>query len=303
MKNTRGLIICVCVMMAVAGVFNVSANDTPKAKKHRKWEFGAGISIYALPDLDSTYTIFYSPEFFYPGVDILTSRAYQVLNMTHKKRAGLNLMLNHMITDKFGIQWLGEFNKIPLEGSGNIHEAFLRYIDVPYPALKEVIYSRGYQLDVEDTEGHLQQQSYSLNLLKRFKLGRGMTVDLSGGPSIFKFNGKIGKIGFIGYQFHHFVQVMLPFQNLEGTIESTTKLGLNIGADLNAAILTGVCLYFSGRFFYCPKTAAQIGLSIGPDAGNTNAWTLTEMTRILNPPPLEVMLSFFRLSTGLKFTF
>lgn len=296
-------IVLVCIAMAAAGVFNEGAAATPKKEKTRKWEIGIGGMINFMPSMDRVYAIDYSPEFFYPSVEIVKSTARQAFHLAHKKRPGWNLMLNRLFSDDNGIQLLWEYTRVPFDVTENQHEAFLQYIDYPYPELTATTFTREYLLDVPDTEGHFQRQSFSVNLLKRFYPAQGIMVDFSAGPSLFRIKGTFGRLGFIGYHFNHYIQVMLPYNNLEGAIEPATRLGLNFGSDVSAVVLSGVQLFLSARYFYCPRTEYSIKVSMGPDTGAPNTWSLEEMTRILNPPPLEVLLSYFRISVGIKLAF
>jgi hypothetical protein len=274
--------------------------DSKEQESWEKWEIAAAVSL-AAPHLDTSYKHVYSPTFMYASNEIVTSTAIQVLNITDKNSTGVSMLLNRFVTEKIGIQLVGEYHRTPLGGTNNSYYTYLQYIDYPPPNYSAKLLTSENHMDwPQETDGFLKQATFGLNLLARLNPGRTVTVDISGGPCLFHFKGEISQIGFTRHVFAHFILVPNMYK-LSAAISSTVKLGLNIGGEVNVSLMRGLAIFVSCRYFLGTKASSDIHLK---EVLNTNEGyspvPVEGFEAQMNLQPLKVNPSFLSLSAGLK---
>lgn len=285
------------ILLATTGIYAAS----PAGGSGCKWEFGVGIG-FNMPGINTTYNHTYSPIFAFDSPDDFFSTASQVLNIRHMKDTELNFnfILNHLITEKLGLQLLGVFHKTLLHGTDNSYYSYLEYTAYLYPDFNPTLVTREYDEIWPDTEGSLKQTTFCLNLVTRFYLGPAVSFDLSGGPGLFAFNGDLSSLGYTIYKPRHSWFDYYP-DKVTFSIKGF-KLGFNIGGELNVPLLRSVSLFLTLRYFYCPSSSTEINLEKIEFLISGNS-TIDEVESIMNPRPLKINPSFLILNAGFKLRF
>ncbi len=270
-------------------------------RRWHRWEFAAALSgSFSL--LDTTYYHDYSPQVYNYTVTDLDSLVNQHVNIKGKNALGVEFKANTFIGERIGIQFLGDFHDSQLWGTDNFAQSKLRFSFKPYPDYQPAIINRNEWFAMKDTEGHLRQKTFSLNILARFPLDWRINLDISGGVSLFLYSGKAEPIGYIYHSFEHFIFVSIPY-GFDFSIPATTTLGANIGEELNVSLGRHVFLYAAFRYYHSFTGSSEIKLiSDLNSASEDREWIATVQER-LNLGPLKIKPSFYSMKIGLGLGF
>jgi hypothetical protein len=287
-----------CLLIITSTDATASDLEGRQEGRQSKWEFGLSVG-FTLSSINTTYNNTYSPIWDYDAPDDYTSAATQVLNITHKNASSLSLngQFNYQISKNFRLQLLAEHHKVVLCGTDNSYYNYLEFTFYPYPTWTPTKASREYDETWPDTEGNLKQTTFSLNLMTRLPLGKTITLDLSGGPSIFRVTGEASSLAYTVYKQRHNWLDYYP-DKINFSINEV-KLGINIGCELNIQLQKDISLFFMIRYFCCSSLSADIHLEeiIYYIGGN---WDLDEAATIMDLQPLENNPSFYAINAGFK---
>jgi hypothetical protein len=270
-------------------------------RRWHRWELAAALSgSFSL--LDTTYSHDYSPPVYNYTVTDLDSLVDQHVNIKGKNALGMECKANTFIGEKVAIQFLADFHDSHLWGTDNFAHCKLRFSYKPYPDYHPTIINKNEWFAMKDTEGHLRQKTFSLNMLARFPLAWRITLDISGGVSLFLYSGKAEPIGYIYHSFEHFIFVSIPY-SFDFSIPTTTTLGANIGEELNVSIGRNVFFYAALRYYQGFTGSSEIKLiSDLNSAAEDREWVEAVQER-LNLGSLKSKPSFISMKIGLGLGF
>jgi len=270
-------------------------------RRWHRWELAAALSgSFSL--LDTTYSHDYSPQVYNYTVTDLDSLVKQHVNIKGKSALGVEFKINTFIGEKIGIQFLGDFHDSHLRGTDNFEHIQLRFSYKPYPGFHPTIIHKNEWFAMKDTEGHLRQKTFSLNMLGRFPLARRIHLDISGGVSLFLYSGKAEPIGYIHHSFEHFIFVSIPYR-FDFSIPTTTTLGANIGEELNVSMGRHAFFYAAFRYYHSFTGSAEIKLISDLNSASEDREWLGTVQERLNLGSLKVKPSFFSMKIGLGLGF
>jgi hypothetical protein len=153
--------------------------------------------------------------------------------------------------------------------------------------------------DWGQSEGDVREIVLSLNGVLRLPLTRSLSVNVSGGPTYFYFEGKAG---FIGYtKLWTTADRLLHVQNFKLPYEfgPLNKVGFNVGGE-GAFHLSGtMSLIGEFRYFACAKKEAALHLT--PNDVLTDP--VADVENALGLGSMKFDPSFTRFSAGIKFRF
>lgn len=266
-------------------------------RRWHRWELAAALSgSFSL--LDTRYSHDYSPQVYNYTVTDLDSSVNQHVTINRKSALGVEFKANTFIGEKIGIQFLGDFHDSRLSGTGNFAHSKLRFSYKPYPDYQPTIINKDEWFAMKDTEGHLRQKTFSLNMLARFPLARRIDLDISGGVSLFLYSGKAEPIGYIHHSFEHFIFVSIPY-SFDFSMPTTTALGANIGGELNFSLGRNVFFYAAFRYYHGFTGSSEIKLISDLNAASEDREWLGTVQERLNLGSLKIKPSFFSMKIGL----
>jgi hypothetical protein len=258
-----------------------------------RFELGFGWTLVG-PALNATYVNQYIPSL-NPPDRYISSSASQTLRIKGKTMYGMNGFFNLFFTENFGLQILADYHRPGLGGANTPYD-----VSMSFTAFEPETYQNS--IDWPDTEGNLTETTFSLNALARFRIARDLYFSLSGGPSVFHYEGKGGKIG---YTFFNLEQVGDEYQLSGGTYQMVyrfgpqTKYGLNIGVEAAYEAFRSVILAFDVRWFGC--ASSDLPLHLVEDEIITIP--LDEIEEAIGLGSIRVNPSYFRVGLAIRFIF
>lgn len=289
-RKTR-LVFLVCVMAGTA--FAVEEDG------RKKVEVRAAVGIF-LPSLDTSYDSIYSPPF---SGQTISSSATQTLSLTAARKAGLSLCFAYLPRERIGIQVLVDTFDTSIKGESSRHEVELDYIARQPPDYVPREFRTESARDWPDPEGNLKNVAFSGNLLLATR-GERVRGAFSGGLSIFRTQATVRSLAYTSFWEGGHSVLFSETYELEFEVEPLTQLGLNFGGELSIALGPRVSLSIDGRYFYAPSKTANVRLT---DIINIDEIILRDpietVEKQMDPAPIEIDPSFFRLGFGLKLRF
>lgn len=265
----------------------------PLAAADLRFELGFGWTLVG-PFMNSSYVNRYQPTLTPPD-NFLASSADQTVHFKAKTTYGMNGFFNVLIGDRFGLQVLADYHRPGLGGANDPYD-----VEIQFDAFGPQTYARA--IDWQNSTGNLTETTFSLNALARFPVAERLSLSVSGGPSIFYFEGKAGHIG---YTFFNLELVDGVYQLSGGTYRMVvdfgpeTKYGLNVGVEAAYEAFRHVILAVDLRWYGAPKS--NLKMHIVEDTVITVPIDQIESTIGLGN--LSVNPSYIRAGLALRFIF
>jgi len=246
--------------------------------------------------MDSSYVNTFQPPFV-PADRYIASAASQTVVFKGGTTVGMNGFFNLFFGDHFGLQVLADYHNARMGGSNTPYSGYVQYRDID-DVVKTYSASRPWQ----DSSGNLTETVFSLNALARIGIAENLDLSVSGGPSLFNFEGKTGYLGYTYFVF------------IPGQIDSTltgetyfmvvnfgpeTNYGWNLGVEATFEIFRSILLGLDLRWYGAP--AANLQMSIVEDDVYKVPIDVIESTIGLGS--LSVNPSYFRLGMAIRFVF
>lgn len=261
----------------------------------KRFEFTTATS-YEISLLDSSYFHQYSPVFLSGAYQ---SNAEQTVFIEGTRSWGLSASLAYFPMEKLGFQLLLEFGKPRLEGTNSLYDVKVEYnigdfsAAPPYPLLFERSY------DWPNTDGYLTQVCLSLNAAVRIPVSARTSFSVSGGPTYFYTSGEAVGLTYSKFWIDEEGFFVGETYQMKFKFKTTTKFGLNLGAELNWALFGNVCLSLDFRFFGTSKST--VPLEILSNAMLTDP--LDQVKKTMNVGKIGINPTFYRAHIGLKYLF
>lgn len=283
-KALMGIFICAFAVLCAVPVFA------------QRYEFGLTWNWYN-PGMDASYTSRYAPPYLSGGT--YSSQAEQTIRIKAKAISGLAAFFTWFPVSNIGVQFMVEYFKPDFEGANTAYAYSLTY-ERPMPDDTTQTVSYGpISTAWENSTGDVREIVLSLNGVLRIPLTRSFSVNVSGGPSYFYFEGKAG---FIGYtKFWTTADRVLHIQNFKLPYEfgPQNRLGFNVGGEAAFHLSGTISLIGEFRYFACAK--ADTALHLTPNDVLTDP--IADVESALGLGSMKLDPSFTRFSAGMKFRF
>ena len=266
-----------------------------------RFELGFGWTLVK-PAINASYINQYAPPLTVaptvppPSARYIGSSASQTVQFKGKATYGMNGFFNVLFTENIGFQVLADYHRPGLGGSSGPYEVEMQFL-----AFEPETYSRSI-IDWPASKGNLTQTIFSLNALARFRVASNLSLSLSGGPSVFHFEGKGG---YVGYTFFNLDYADNEYVLSGGTYQMIvefgpqTKYGLNMGIEAAYEAFQHVILAFDIRWYGAPKS--DFPLHVVEDDVITKP--LDEIETTIGLGALRVNPSYFRAGLAVRFVF
>jgi hypothetical protein len=259
-----------------------------------KYELSTAVSFeQAL--LDSSYFHQYSPPFL-SGPYV--SNAEQTINLKGGTGWGISAAFAYLPWKNFGLQFQVEYGKPKITGTNSPYDVYVNYAlsadagPPPYPYVFERTFGW------PDTVGHLTNLCLSLNAYFRLPLSRKFALSLSGGPTYFLVKGRGTGLSYAKYWVEegNFMGETYQYKFKFGNV---SKLGLNLGAEINWVLFSTICYVMDFRYYACAKTTLAMDIineGLIPDP-------FDQIKATMNLHDITVNPCFYRINAGLKYLF
>jgi len=282
-KALMGIFVCAMAVTCTVPVFA------------QKYEFGFTWNWYD-PGMDASYVSRYAPPYLSGGT--YSSLAEQTIQLKAKTISGLAAFFTWYPVSNIGVQFMAEFFKPDFEGTNAAYAYSLTY-ERPLPDHTTRTVSYANSIAWGNSEGDVREIVLSLNGVLRIPLTRSFSVNVSGGPSYFYFEGKAGFIGYTKFwttadRVLHIQDFKLPYE-----FGPQNKLGFNVGGEAAFHLSGVISLIGEYRYFACAKIDTALHLT--PNDVLTDP--ITDVEKAMGLGSMKLNPSFTRFSAGLKFRF
>jgi len=259
------------------------------------------------PALDTTYDASYVPSKV-SGINQLfvtpdpRSEARQLLSLKGKAGPGLGLGVNVYPHRVLGFQLLLDRASLDIEGENGPHQVHLVWDSIAFPSPDPVVREASLSFVPSDTEGRLDELALSFNVSARFGHLGTVSGSVSSGLTYFRFDAEAERLGaFAGYLGGHAV-LFGDLYEMSYETAPTDTLGFNVGGSVDVALGSRAAIFVDGRFLWAPRTEAEVKLT-EIVSETIPSVTVSQIDSYLDPRPMEIDPSFFRLVFGLKLRF
>lgn len=270
-------------------------------------EIFGGFSLFQ-PAFDTTYDASYTPSKV-TGINQLfvtpdpRSDARQLLALSGKTSPGLGLGVNVYPHRVLGFQFLLDRANVDVVGENPSHDVHLVWDSIAFPSPDPVVREASLSFDPSDTEGQLDELALSFNVTARFGDPGTVSGSVSSGLTYFRFDGMAEKLGaFAGYLGGHAV-LFGDLYEMSYETAPTDAVGFNVGGSVDFALGTPrAALFVDGRYCWAPRTEADVTLTEIVSESIPSV-TVSEIDSYLDPRPITIDPSFFRVLFGVKLRF
>lgn len=282
-KALMGVLVCAFAALCAVPVFA------------QKYELGFTWNWYD-PVMEGSYESRYAPTYLSGGP--YTSLADQTLRIKAKAITGLAGFFTWFPIHNIGIQFVAEFLKPDFEGANSPYSYSLTYQrPMPDHTTRTVQYAN--TMNWDPSEGDVREIVLSLNGVYKIPLARFLSVNVSGGPTYFYFEGKVGFIGYTKFwtsadRLLHIQTFKLPYE-----FGPLNRLGFNAGAEAAFHLSRTISIIGEYRYFGCSEVKTSLHLTpsdVLPDS-------ISNLERELGLGSMKLDPSFTRFSLGVKFRF
>lgn len=271
----------------------LAAAALPLAAGDLRFELGFGWTLVG-PTMDSTYLNAYKPPFT-PADRYIDSAASQVLRLKAKTTYGMNGYFNVLFTENAGLQILADYHRPRFGGSNDPYDVTLQFT-----AFEPETYA--FAVEGPAPNGDMTQTTFSLNALARVRVADNLTLSVSGGPSLFHFEGQAG---YIDYTAADLALVGEEYRLTAGTFHviaafgPDTRFGMNAGVEAAFEAFRHIVLAFDLRYF--GAGGVDLPLKLVEDEAITVP--LEEIAAAIGLGDLRVNPSYFRAGLAIRFVF
>lgn len=259
-------------------------------------ELGFGWSV-ASPAFSTSYVNHFTPPMT-PAANAVSSTATQTVRLSGKTGFGLSGFLNILLTDRYGIQVLVDNFRPGLGGTNSAYNVNLTYyLTDPNNTF---VYSK--QGAWPDSRGDFSETTFSLNGIVRFPVARDLSLNFSGGATVFNLQGKATPIGFWSFRLDQpggVDTLTIRTYQLVYDFGARTTFGLNAGGEFAMTLMRFMILSLDLRYFY--SASADFQMHVTPNEGLEDPAEPIEAAMHLGS--IRVNPSYLRLGLTLWFRF
>jgi len=277
---TRLLIAVSVSLMLIAGSRRAAAQTSNGAPPIRAEWWGALSGSVSGPS--GTLVSSYSPPLLFDGD--LTSDAAQTLTanaggLSVGVMAGMNVFPSRRV----GLQVLFERVSYNLSGSNGPYDVNLHYVSRLPPNNEPQPVDIHQSVPWPDTSGSLTQMVVAVNAVARIEGSDRISVDIAGGPAIYRFTGDLQPIAYTGFNLGGHSVLFENTYRLGGSIEPSYAIGFNAGASVDVAVGAHAAITFGYRYF-----------------GGSDVDVSVRLTTILNPEEIGIQQSVVDIASRLS---
>jgi hypothetical protein len=250
-----------------------------------------------------------------PGNTNYESRYEPLLpNVEHTSLATQTLSIDPRPAPLFwgGVDWLPsphsgfaarvEYRRLPVSGLNTPYDVSLTYTSRPPPSGEPTALTFEQSLDWPETDGELRQLTVSVGVIAHAGRPQGAGVRFFGGMGFTNVRGTLAPLGYTSFLLGGHSVLFEDHAQVTADLESTTKIGLSLGAELHAP-LGGRAAFAAGIRYFLPQTmevpVVPTGLVEGAPVPLREI-SAAELQRVLDPAPLTIRPTTFDVVAGLK---
>jgi len=249
------------------------------------------------PQQDGAYTTDFVPSFQYTPH---SGSAGQTLTVAAERAPGFAVGAAYFPHRRFGVQvFLNRFTS-DLSGASGPYAVDVEYVANYPPDYVPTTsrYTRAHPWP--NSAGSLTSLTISANLVARFGAGK-VGAQVSGGPTIFRTSGSLRSLGYSVLWLGGHSTLNVAGYELEASIESASKLGLNAGGEVSVTLAPSIALLFDARYFWAPESNNEVRVArildyepaIDPES-------IAQIGQQMALQPIAIDPSFVRIAVGLK---
>jgi hypothetical protein len=258
--------------------------------------FGSGIAT--APD-DATYDSRYEPLL--PNVEH-TSLATQTLLLDAQRAPLFWAGVDWLPSPHSGFAARVDYRRLPLHGLNSPYSVSLTYVSRPPPSGEPTEFTFDQSLDWPETDGELRQLTASVGVVAHAGRAEGAGVRFFGGVGVTNVRGTIAPLGYTSFVLGGHSVLFVEDARVTADLESTTKVGLSLGAELHAP-LGGRVAFTAGIRYFLPQTMEVPVVATGLAEGSPEPLreiTADELQRVLDPAPLTIRPTTLDITVGLR---
>ena len=280
--------------------------DTKSNEKYTsRWEISGGAGLN-FTSMEMNFTNSYSPSTHLNTVHPTSTYTNQVIKAIgeNNTKLGFFIGLNYLFSKTVGIQLLSVFHSDNLSAEENTVNSTLT--GTWYSLIDETYYPlyRNQEFDwTYETTGEYNYNTLSLNLLYRIYLSKDISMDLSGGATLFRVSGQITPLVHDVWTEDKASIYPFPCKLIMG-IEPTFIIGGNVGVELNIPLFKHLGFVFTFRYFLSLNGSAETQiLDFADTLSGENPDYLEQIKSEMNLESITINPSFLTFSGGLKVRF
>jgi len=285
-----------CIAALSAAAFLAVLALPARAQEPFRFEFfvkGALAPSGALATYDSSY----DPH---PGYEIPGSYARQTLNIDPMSGWGVCAGVTAHLGTMLGLRLSAGWDETPLGGNNPDFQLLYKYTAWLPPMTNPTYGSRLTAVEWPATSGRLRRMTASLEMNFRIPLSPLWTLNLSAGPLLSFFNGKVDPLGYEELVYERYGAQIFRYYFVLLRLPPLTAFGFNGEAevafriDRHVSLLLGAVLR-SGTYAATPEIASCLDYHTLQEAP---AEVMTRLKACIIPAPLTLRPSPFLFSLG-----
>jgi hypothetical protein len=258
--------------------------------------FGSGIATAAG---DTTYDSSYEPLF--PGVEH-TGLATQTLLLDAQRAPLFWAGIDWLPSPHSGFAVRVDYRQLPLAGANTPYDISLTYVSRPPPSQEPTEFTFEKSVDWPPTDGELRQLTASVGIVAHAGRAGGAGARFFGGLGFTNLRGTLAPLGYTSFLLGGHSVLFEEQALVTAELESTTKIGLSVGAELHAP-LGGRAAFTAGVRYFYPQTMEVPVIPTGLVEGApepVRQISVEELQRVLDPAPLTIRPTTFDITIGLR---
>lgn len=288
-----------CLGLALIGGAPAAAQEPANAGRPAVSLWAAAIGRWDGPE--GSLVTSYSPPLLFDGE--FTSRGGQTLAADAGGGWGFTAGADILPIRHLGIQLLVERTSSNLAGSNTPYETMLEYESLQPPAGVPQRVRVAASVPWPDTSGTLSQVAVAVNAVARIGPPDRVTVTLAGGPTYFRFSGRLEPVGFTTFRLGGHAVLFQDEHRLAVSLGASQAIGFDVSGGVDVPINERLGLIAGIRYF----GGADVDIDVTPvQVVNADELVFQQPLDAVAPrlalEPLRMRLSSARLFIGLRVT-
>ena len=255
--------------------------------------------VQTVPMMKTTYVHRYQPQFYYGTV--VSAATEQTVDVSARGIGSFSFGAAFFFGGRFGLRLSTTGFESSLSGSTTPDRVVMTYIAQQPPDYVERAYSVDIEGAVAAPYGLQRVRSYSLDLLWRVGGKDKITLDVSGGLSLLRFDADLKTFGFRRFWLGGHSVLFSTLALLRMTTDEAMRMGVNFGAAVNFPLARILGLYLEARCILGPKTGLPVHFAIMDTTEGYYPGPST-LDGLEGAAPLTVNPSFWTLAIGVRFS-
>lgn len=277
-----------------ASVLSLAA---PVAAQHM--ELAGGLSM-PVAQQSQSYTSSFEPPF--PFVTH-SGTATQRLTIDPGRRVGAWGSLTWLSRRNIGVEFRGEFARVPLDGPSGPYAISMKYQTFQPPDYVAREFQLDRAMEWPDTDGSVDRLSFSGSLVGVVGNPRRLSLRLSGGVAVSSIAGRFEPLAFTSFQLGGHAVVFWNQYELQAGIDRAWTMGFDGGAEVARALGGRVTVVAGARLAVAPPIDAPVTITGVRGDIAYQALSPEQAQSILSPPPFHWRASALTMVAGVRTRF